>query len=472
VEVSKMSKEKINMDAKVKRKGIGFLVMLFTFTVLFIVMVPFASAQEEPIANAGGDMTVRVNEEFSINGSAQGENPPFMYEWDFDSDDGLWWETGADPDAEGQMGTFTYTEPGTYNVTLRVTDNNDITDRTTLIIEVMAEDELSTVAYLAAVGAGLAIGIAGMGAGIGVGITGATGAGTVAEKPEMFGKSLVFQALPQTQAIYGLLIAIMILMYSGLLGGAGSDIPISVGLVAVGCGLAVGLAGLSAIGQGIAAGSGISATAEDPKMLGKGIVFSVLPETQAIYGLLVAILLLNFSGLLGGDYEAVRNIPTVGLVAIGCGLSIGIAGLSAIGQGIAASGGVGATAADPKMFGKGIVFSVLPETQAIYGFYIRPSHSHSPYGLHWHVRPGLRGLHSCWAHCHRLWPLHWNSGSICNRPGNSSKWGHRSHCRGSKDVRKGYCFLCVTRDPGYLRLARGHSPYGLRRPVRRGYSFP
>jgi V/A-type H+-transporting ATPase subunit K len=364
LEVPEMSKEKINTDAKVRRKGIGYLTMLFTFTVLFIIMVPFASAQEEPIANAGGDLTVRVNEEFTINGTAQTDYEILWYEWDFD-DDGVYEYNSTSADV-----THTYEEAGTFNVTFRVTDENLITDRDYLIIEVMAEDALSTGAYLAAVGAGLAIGIAGMGAGIGVGITGATGAGTVAEKPEMFGKSLVFQALPQTQAIYGLLIAIMILMYSGLLGGAGSDIPISVGLVAVGCGLAVGLAGLSAIGQGIAAGSGISATAEDPKMLGKGIVFSVLPETQAIYGLLVAILLMNFSGLLGGDFEAVRNIPTVGLVAIGCGLSIGIAGLSAIGQGIAASRGVGATAADPKMFGKGIVFSVLPETQAIYGLLI------------------------------------------------------------------------------------------------------
>jgi V/A-type H+-transporting ATPase subunit K len=364
VEVSKMSKDEINMDATVRRKGIGFLVMLFTFTVLFILMVPFASAQEEPIANAGGDLTVRVNEEFTINGSVQTDYAILWYEWDFD-DDGVYEYNSTSADV-----THMYEEEGTFNVTFRVTDENFITDRDYMIIEVLAEDELSTGAYLAAVGAGLAIGIAGMGAGIGVGITGATGAGTVAEKPEMFGKSLVFQALPQTQAIYGLLIAIMILMFSGLLGGAGSEIPISVGLVAVGCGLAVGLSGLSAIGQGIAAGSGISATAEDSKMLGKGIVFSVLPETQAIYGLLVAILLMNFSGLLGGDFEAVRNIPTVGLVAIGCGLSIGVAGLSAIGQGIAASGGVGATAADPKMFGKGIVFSVLPETQAIYGLLI------------------------------------------------------------------------------------------------------
>ncbi len=359
-----MSGNKIKMCMGIRQSGLGLKLALLAFAVLFILAIPIASAQEEPIAIAREDFTVNVGEEFSLNGSVISNYTIMYYEWDF-NEDGLYEFNSTLSNI-----TYIYEEVGTYNVTFRVTDENGLTDRASITITVEEKPELSTGAYLAAVGAGLAIGIAGMGAGIGVGITGATGAGTVAEKPEMFGKSLVFQALPQTQAIYGLLIAIMILMYSGLLGGEGGDIPIAVGLVAIGCGLAVGLAGLSAIGQGIAAGSGISATAEDPKMLGKGIVFSVLPETQAIYGLLVAILLMNFSGLLGGNFEIVEGVPTVGLVAIGCGLSIGIAGLSAIGQGIAASGGVGATAADPKMFGKGIVFSVLPETQAIYGLLV------------------------------------------------------------------------------------------------------
>ena len=227
-------------------------------------------------------------------------------------------------------------------------------------------------AFLAAVGAGLAVGISGMGSGIGVGITGAAASGVIAEKPEKFGMSLVFQALPQTQAIYGLLTAILILMGTGLLSGGAADIPVSVGLVAVGCGLAVGFAGLSAIGQGIAAAGGIGATAEKNEMFGKSMVFSVLPETQAIYGLLIAILLMSFSGILTKDYAAfVKNdLTAVGFVAVACGLAIGIAGLSGIGQGIACAGGISATSEKPGMFGKGIVFSVLPETQAIYGLLI------------------------------------------------------------------------------------------------------
>ena len=228
--------------------------------------------------------------------------------------------------------------------------------------------------YLTALGAGLAVGIAGMGAGIGVGIAGAAGAGTIAEKPEKFGKCLVFQALPQTQAIYGLLVAVLLLLFTGII-GAEANIPLSIGVTSLGVGLAVGIAGLSAIGQGIAASGSIAAYSEKEELFGRGMVFSVLPETQAIYGLLVGILIMVFTGLLGGAPRLfmVQN-STIGVafgtVAIGAGLAVGVAGLSGIGQGIAAGAGIGSVAEREDLFGKGMVFSVLPETQAIYGMLI------------------------------------------------------------------------------------------------------
>lgn len=65
------------------------------------------------------------------------------------------------------------------------------------------------------------------------------------------------------------------------------------GLIAIGAGLAIGLAACgSGIGQGIASAAGAGATAENEKLLGKMLVFSALPETQAIYGFVIAILLL------------------------------------------------------------------------------------------------------------------------------------------------------------------------------------
>jgi len=64
------------------------------------------------------------------------------------------------------------------------------------------------------------------------------------------------------------------------------------GLIAVGAGLAIGLAGIgTGIAQQGAGAAAVGATAEDPKMFGKGIVFMALPETIVIFGLVIAFLL-------------------------------------------------------------------------------------------------------------------------------------------------------------------------------------
>ena len=55
---------------------------------------------------------------------------------------------------------------------------------------------------LAILGASLAA-IAGIGSAIGVGIAGEAAAGVVAEDPKKFGQTLIMQALPGTQGIYG-----------------------------------------------------------------------------------------------------------------------------------------------------------------------------------------------------------------------------------------------------------------------------
>ncbi|AMK13066.1 A1A0 archaeal ATP synthase subunit K AhaK [methanogenic archaeon mixed culture ISO4-G1] len=63
------------------------------------------------------------------------------------------------------------------------------------------------------------------------------------------------------------------------------------GMIAIGAGLAVGLAG---IGTGLAqkdiGAAAVGAITEDSKMLGKALMFMVLPETIVIFGLVIAIL--------------------------------------------------------------------------------------------------------------------------------------------------------------------------------------
>ena len=217
----------------------------------------------------------------------------------------------------------------------------------------------------ALIGAGIAVGAAALSA-IGQGMAAAAGGAAVAQDKHFFGKGLLFSVLPETQAIYGLLVAIMILAFSGL--ATSHTVEIGTGLACIGAGLSVGLAGLSAIGQGIAAAGSIGAVSEKPDLFGKGLVFSVLPETQAIYGLLVAVLILSFSGLIGTVKGAIS--PEVGIGTIGAGISTGLAGLSGIGQGLSARGAIATTCEDETNFGRGLVFSVLPETQAIYGLLI------------------------------------------------------------------------------------------------------
>jgi V/A-type H+-transporting ATPase subunit K len=65
------------------------------------------------------------------------------------------------------------------------------------------------------------------------------------------------------------------------------------GLIALGAGIAVGLAGIGAgMGeQGIGAAA-VGAMAEDEKFFGKGLLMTVIPESIVIFGLVIALILL------------------------------------------------------------------------------------------------------------------------------------------------------------------------------------
>lgn len=59
--------------------------------------------------------------------------------------------------------------------------------------------------------AALSTGLAAIGAGIAVASTGSAALGTIAERPELFGRSLVYVGLAEGIAIYGLIVSILIL---------------------------------------------------------------------------------------------------------------------------------------------------------------------------------------------------------------------------------------------------------------------
>lgn len=62
-----------------------------------------------------------------------------------------------------------------------------------------------------ALAAALAVGLAGLGGGLAVGPAASAAIGAMAEDPSTFGKSLIFVALGEGIAIYGLLVAFLIL---------------------------------------------------------------------------------------------------------------------------------------------------------------------------------------------------------------------------------------------------------------------
>jgi len=63
----------------------------------------------------------------------------------------------------------------------------------------------------ASLAAGIAVGLGSLGAAYAVGNTGAAAIGVIAERPEAFGRVLIFVGLAEGIAIYGLIIAFMVL---------------------------------------------------------------------------------------------------------------------------------------------------------------------------------------------------------------------------------------------------------------------
>jgi V/A-type H+/Na+-transporting ATPase subunit K len=145
----------------------------------------------------------------------------------------------------------------------------------------------------AILGGALAVSLGGIGSAVGVGIAGEMAAGVVAEDPDKFGKTLLLQALPGTQGIYGFLAAFMVMNKINLLG--------TVATVSVGAGWALFMACLpvaigalvSGIFQGKVSAAGISMVARKPDEAGKGLILSAMVETYAVLGLLTTILLIN-----------------------------------------------------------------------------------------------------------------------------------------------------------------------------------
>ena len=143
-------------------------------------------------------------------------------------------------------------------------------------------------------GAAIAAGFAGVGSALGVAVAGEAAAGVMSEDPDKFGNVLVLQAIPGTQGIYGLLIAFIILLNIGAVGGDLKELTTFQGIAMLLAGFPIGLVGcISGYTQGRVAACGISLTGKRHEETGKGITFAAMVETYAVLALLISFLMVN-----------------------------------------------------------------------------------------------------------------------------------------------------------------------------------
>ena len=146
---------------------------------------------------------------------------------------------------------------------------------------------------LAVLGAAIAT-IAGVGSAIGVGIAGEAADGVMSGDKVSFGSTLVLQALPGTQGIYAMVIAILILTKIGILGGNLVNVSTTQGLAFLFAGVPIGVVGIvSGYTQGRAAAAGMQLISKKDGALGNAIIYAVMVETYAILAFIISFLMYN-----------------------------------------------------------------------------------------------------------------------------------------------------------------------------------
>jgi F-type H+-transporting ATPase subunit c len=146
------------------------------------------------------------------------------------------------------------------------------------------------------IGAGLSMGLAAIGCGIGAGLPAGSACQGIGRQPKMGGQlmtmMLIGAGVAQSTAIYGFLIALLML-YKTL-----PDITTWVAICSLlGAGFCMGFGGIGpGIGEGFAAETAVAAVARNPKTLGlmtrSMLVGQAVSESTGIYALVIALLLI------------------------------------------------------------------------------------------------------------------------------------------------------------------------------------
>ena len=139
---------------------------------------------------------------------------------------------------------------------------------------------------LAIIGIALAIILSGIGSAKGAAMIGKAAAALISEQPEKFGQSLVLQMMSASQGLYGFIVGFLIFM------NLGSGLTYDIGLKYLGAGAIMGFSGyFTAIQQSAAATAGIQILAKKPEHSTKGVLYSAMIETYAIFAFVISVLI-------------------------------------------------------------------------------------------------------------------------------------------------------------------------------------
>ena len=142
---------------------------------------------------------------------------------------------------------------------------------------------------LAVLGAALAVGLCGIGASIAMSIVQRASAGLLTEKPEKYTRTLVFQLISMTAALYGFVVAFLILQNIGM--GSKPGYGVYQGAMVLAASLPIAVVGLVAsIAQAKVCAAAIMMIGKREEMYGKAITMAIFIEFFALLGLLVSIL--------------------------------------------------------------------------------------------------------------------------------------------------------------------------------------
>ena len=131
--------------------------------------------------------------------------------------------------------------------------------------------------------------LAGIGSTRGAAMIGKAAAALISEQPEKFGQSLVLQMMSASQGLYGFIIGFLIFL------NLGENISVYSSIRYFGAGLLMGVAGyLTAIQQSAVATAGIQILAKKPEHSTKGVLYSAMIETYAIFAFVVSVMIVLF----------------------------------------------------------------------------------------------------------------------------------------------------------------------------------